>query len=174
VPFYKEHDGIDMRARQRVIELDRHGEVSGVTISQHMADIFDLPQRVLDSYYPAFVKLRADAAGGQVRHALHAYGRPSASASTIIASCMAARPIPPPAASATCAAPTPTGASCAGSTAPWSRRDGSSEGHANDDTTLRALRVDLAAAFRLTARFGWHESVGNHFSAAVSGTESGS
>ncbi len=56
VPFYKEHDGIDMRARQRVIELDRHGEVSGVTISQHMADIFDLPQRVLDSYYPAFVK----------------------------------------------------------------------------------------------------------------------
>lgn len=56
VPFYKEHDGIDMRARQRVIELDRHGEVSGVTISQHMADIFDLPQRVLDAYYPAFVK----------------------------------------------------------------------------------------------------------------------
>jgi len=56
VPFYKEHDGIDMRARQRVIELDRNGEVSGVTISQHMADIFDLPQRVLDRYYPAFVK----------------------------------------------------------------------------------------------------------------------
>jgi len=56
VPFYKEHEGIDMRARQRVIELDRHGEVSGVTISQHMADIFDLPQRVLDSYYPAFVR----------------------------------------------------------------------------------------------------------------------
>jgi gamma-butyrobetaine dioxygenase len=56
VPFYKEHDGIDMRARQRVIELDRHGAVSGVTISQHMADIFDLPQRVLDAYYPAFVR----------------------------------------------------------------------------------------------------------------------
>lgn len=33
---------------------------------------------------------------------------------------------------------------------------------------VHALRVDLAAAFRLTARFGWHESVGNHFSAAVS------
>ena len=33
---------------------------------------------------------------------------------------------------------------------------------------LDALRIDLAAAFRLTARFGWHESVGNHFSAAVS------
>lgn len=56
VPFYKEHDDIDMRARQRVIELDRHGEVSGVTISQHMADIFDLPQRQLDAYYPAFVR----------------------------------------------------------------------------------------------------------------------
>jgi gamma-butyrobetaine dioxygenase len=56
IPYYKEHDGIDMRARQRVIELDRHGEVSGVTISQHMADVFDLPQRVLDAYYPAFVR----------------------------------------------------------------------------------------------------------------------
>ncbi|MCC6000426.1 MAG: TauD/TfdA family dioxygenase [Pararhodobacter sp.] len=56
IPFYKEHDDIDMRARQRVIELDRHGDVSGVTISQHMADVFDLPQRVLDSYYPAFVR----------------------------------------------------------------------------------------------------------------------
>lgn len=30
------------------------------------------------------------------------------------------------------------------------------------------LREDLAAAFRLAARLGWHESVGNHFSAAVS------
>lgn len=36
------------------------------------------------------------------------------------------------------------------------------------DADIDALRVDLAAAFRLTARFGWHESVGNHFSAAVS------
>jgi ribulose-5-phosphate 4-epimerase/fuculose-1-phosphate aldolase len=33
---------------------------------------------------------------------------------------------------------------------------------------LQDLRVDLAAAFRITARMGWHESVGNHFSAAVS------
>jgi ribulose-5-phosphate 4-epimerase/fuculose-1-phosphate aldolase len=32
----------------------------------------------------------------------------------------------------------------------------------------QALRIDLAAAFRLTAQFGWHESVGNHFSAALS------
>ncbi|MEO1195802.1 MAG: TauD/TfdA family dioxygenase [Pseudomonadota bacterium] len=55
VPFYKEHDGIDMRARQKVIELDHNGEVAGVTISQHMADVFDLPQRLMDSYYPAFV-----------------------------------------------------------------------------------------------------------------------
>ena len=31
-----------------------------------------------------------------------------------------------------------------------------------------ALRVDLAAAFRLAVRFDWHESVGNHFSAALS------
>ena len=38
----------------------------------------------------------------------------------------------------------------------------------HDNPGLEALRVDLAAAFRLTARFGWHESVGNHFSAAVS------
>ena len=30
------------------------------------------------------------------------------------------------------------------------------------------LRIDLAAAFRLAVEFGWHESVGNHFSAAVS------
>jgi len=33
---------------------------------------------------------------------------------------------------------------------------------------VQALRVDLAAAFRLTVEFGWSESVGNHFSAAVS------
>ena len=31
------------------------------------------------------------------------------------------------------------------------------------------LRVDLAAAFRLAVMFDWHESVANHFSAAVSG-----
>jgi len=34
--------------------------------------------------------------------------------------------------------------------------------------TEASLREDLAAAFRLAAKFGWHESVGNHFSAAVS------
>lgn len=34
--------------------------------------------------------------------------------------------------------------------------------------TEAALRDDLAAAFRIAAQLGWHESVGNHFSAAVS------
>jgi len=32
----------------------------------------------------------------------------------------------------------------------------------------QALRTDLAAAFRIVAQMGWSESVGNHFSAAVS------
>lgn len=32
----------------------------------------------------------------------------------------------------------------------------------------QALRIDLAAAFRIVAQMGWSESVGNHFSAAVS------
>ena len=37
--------------------------------------------------------------------------------------------------------------------------------HLDDE---EALRTDLAAAFRLCVHFGWHESVGNHFSAALS------
>jgi ribulose-5-phosphate 4-epimerase/fuculose-1-phosphate aldolase len=37
-----------------------------------------------------------------------------------------------------------------------------------DEAEVGALREDLAAAFRITAQMGWHESVGNHFSAAVS------
>jgi ribulose-5-phosphate 4-epimerase/fuculose-1-phosphate aldolase len=36
------------------------------------------------------------------------------------------------------------------------------------DAGLWQLRVDLTAAFRLAADMGWHESVGNHFSLAVS------
>lgn len=56
IPYYCEHDAFDMRARQRVIELDEAGAVSGVTISQHMADVFDLPQAFLDRYYPAFCR----------------------------------------------------------------------------------------------------------------------
>ncbi len=36
------------------------------------------------------------------------------------------------------------------------------------ETNEQTLRVELAAVFRLAAKFGWHESVANHFSAAVS------
>jgi len=32
----------------------------------------------------------------------------------------------------------------------------------------QSLRVDLAAAFRLAVHFDWHESIANHFSAAIS------
>ena len=39
-----------------------------------------------------------------------------------------------------------------------------------DEAGIEALRIDLAAAFRLAVAFDWHESVGNHFSAAVSST----
>ncbi|MCK7614722.1 TauD/TfdA family dioxygenase [Roseibium sediminicola] len=56
VPYFCEHDTFDMRARQKVIELDEHGNISGVTISQHHADIFDMPQKDLDRYYPAFCR----------------------------------------------------------------------------------------------------------------------
>ena len=56
IPFFCEHDSYDARSRQHVIELDAHGEVSGLTISQHMADIFDLDQKLLDAYYPAFCR----------------------------------------------------------------------------------------------------------------------
>lgn len=56
IPFYCEHDAFDVRARQRVIELDDAGAVSGVTISQHLADVFDLPQHDLDTFYPAFCR----------------------------------------------------------------------------------------------------------------------
>ncbi len=56
VPYYCEHDTYDMRSYQRVIELDDNGAVSGVTISQHMADVFDMPQQDLDAFYPAFCR----------------------------------------------------------------------------------------------------------------------
>ena len=39
-----------------MIELDEHGNISGVTISQHHADYFDMPQKDLDRYYPAFCR----------------------------------------------------------------------------------------------------------------------
>lgn len=38
---------------------------------------------------------------------------------------------------------------------------------AEDGAAERQLRIDLAAAFRLAVFFDWHESVGNHFSAAL-------
>ncbi|THH36129.1 gamma-butyrobetaine,2-oxoglutarate dioxygenase [Aliishimia ponticola] len=56
IPFYYRHDNWDYRAHQRVIETDPEGRVTGVTISQHLQDIMDLPQDLLDSYYPAFIK----------------------------------------------------------------------------------------------------------------------
>ncbi len=56
IPFFRRHDGWDYRAHQRVIELDRGGQVSGVTISQHLQDAMDLPQALLDDYYPAFCR----------------------------------------------------------------------------------------------------------------------
>lgn len=39
---------------------------------------------------------------------------------------------------------------------------------ARDAADMTALRADLAAAFRLAVQMDWHESVGNHFSLAVS------
>jgi len=59
VPFRFAHKAMDMRARQTIIVLDDFGEVQGVTISQHMADIFDLDQHILDDYYPAFCRFGA-------------------------------------------------------------------------------------------------------------------
>ena len=56
IPFFRRHNNWDCRAYQRVIELDRDGAVSGVTISQHLSDPFDLPQELLDDYYPAFCR----------------------------------------------------------------------------------------------------------------------
>jgi gamma-butyrobetaine dioxygenase len=56
IPFRFQHRGLDMRARQRVIEVDDRGVVTGVTISQHMAGVFDLDQELLDRFYPAFCR----------------------------------------------------------------------------------------------------------------------
>lgn len=56
IPFFRRHERWDYRAHQRVIELDRDGQVSGVTLSQHLQDAMDLPQALLDDYYPAFCR----------------------------------------------------------------------------------------------------------------------
>ena len=53
IPFFRRHGRWDYRAHQRVIELDHAGEVSGLTVSQHLQDALDLPQALLDDYYPA-------------------------------------------------------------------------------------------------------------------------
>lgn len=57
VPFRYTTHRQDVRSKQRVIELDpNNGEVSGINFSQHLADIFDFPQRDMDHFYPAFRK----------------------------------------------------------------------------------------------------------------------
>lgn len=53
IPFFYQHDGFDLRARQRVIELDAEGAVAGITVSGHMQDTLDLDQHALDRFYPA-------------------------------------------------------------------------------------------------------------------------
>ena len=57
VPFFRRHGGWDYRSHQKVIELDHSGTVSGVTVSQHLQDVVDLPQRLLDEWYPAYCRL---------------------------------------------------------------------------------------------------------------------
>lgn len=55
VPFRYTTNHQDVRAKQYVIELDpNNGEVSGVNFSQHLSDVFDLSQREMDEFYPAF------------------------------------------------------------------------------------------------------------------------
>ncbi|ASJ73775.1 TauD/TfdA family dioxygenase [Granulosicoccus antarcticus] len=56
IPFFRRNVDWDYRAHQRVIELDRDDQVSGLTISQHLQDTMDLTQDVLDDYYPAFCR----------------------------------------------------------------------------------------------------------------------
>lgn len=57
IPFFRRHEGWDYRAHQRVIELGHDGQVTGLTVSQHLQDVIDLPQKVLDDYYPALCRL---------------------------------------------------------------------------------------------------------------------
>lgn len=57
VPFRYTTTRHDARSRQYVIEIDPdNGEVSGINFSLHLSDIFDLPQKELDLFYPAFRK----------------------------------------------------------------------------------------------------------------------
>lgn len=57
IPFRYTTDNQDVRARQRIIEIDTaNGEVSGINFSLHLADVFDFPQQDMDLLYPAFRK----------------------------------------------------------------------------------------------------------------------
>ncbi|WP_288903564.1 TauD/TfdA family dioxygenase [uncultured Sneathiella sp.] len=57
VPFRYTTHSHDIRAKQRLIEIDHNnGEVSGINFSQHLADIFDFPQHEMDVFYPAYRK----------------------------------------------------------------------------------------------------------------------
>jgi Taurine catabolism dioxygenase TauD, TfdA family/Gamma-butyrobetaine hydroxylase-like, N-terminal len=56
IPFFRRHANWHYKSYQRVIELDRLGEVSGLTVSQHLQDNIDLPQHLLDLYYPAYIR----------------------------------------------------------------------------------------------------------------------
>lgn len=51
---------------------------------------------------------------------------------------------------------------------PKSRPDSATDSAADSKIGFRTERIDLAAAFRWTARLGMHEAVANHFSLAVS------
>lgn len=54
IPYFYENEGFDYRARHTVIALDDAGEIVGVRASRHLVDVLDLPQEVLDEFYPAF------------------------------------------------------------------------------------------------------------------------
>jgi gamma-butyrobetaine dioxygenase len=57
VPFRYTTTFQDVRAKQIIIELDPdNGEVSGINFSQHLSDVFDLPQHLMDEFYPAYRK----------------------------------------------------------------------------------------------------------------------
>lgn len=57
VPFRYTTNHQDVRAKQRIIEIDAdNGEVSGINFSLHLADTFDFPQQDMDLFYPAFRK----------------------------------------------------------------------------------------------------------------------
>lgn len=54
LPFFDRHEVWDHRSHRPAIDLDQVGAVSGVTVSRHLGDSLDLPQRLLDDWCPAF------------------------------------------------------------------------------------------------------------------------